>query len=78
MLADTTGLIVNGNNAAEIIAAGVFNENSITCVDIKFSKIDNNWKTYSRLTVAEGRIRIRPRTKVKTRAFVQWARDKIR
>ena len=72
VLADTTGLIVNGNNTAEIIDAGVFNDNFNTCVDIKFSELEDNWKTYSVLTVSKGRIRLIPRTKFNSRAFVQW------
>ena len=70
VISDTTGLIVNGNNEAEMIASDVFNENFNTCVDIKFSQLEDNWKTYSRLIVAEGRIRLIPRTKVNSRAFV--------
>ena len=53
MLADTTGIIVNGKIAAEMIAADVFNDNFNTCVNIKFSKLEDNWKTYSGLTVAK-------------------------
>ena len=50
---DTTGLIVNGNNAAEMMAADVFNNNLNTCVDINFSELKDNWKTYIRLTVSK-------------------------
>ena len=39
VLADTTGLIVNEKNAAEMIPADVFNENFNTCVNIKLSKL---------------------------------------
>ena len=78
MLADTTGIFVNDNNAADMIADYVFNNNFNTYVDIKFYKIEDNWKTYIRITVAKGRIRIRPRTKVNVISFVQWARYKMR
>ena len=61
-----------------MIAADVFTENLNTCVNIKLSELEDNWKTYSRLTVAEGLIRIRPITKVNIIAFVQWSRKKIR
>ena len=76
-LADTIGLTVNGNNAVEMISVDVFNENFNTRVNINFSELKYNWKTYSRLTVAEGRIRLRPRTKVNIRACVQYARGEI-
>ena len=78
VLIDTNNHIVNGNNAAERIAAEVFNDNFNTCVDIQFSELEDNWRTYSGLTVAEGRIRIRPRTKVNIKALVQWVRDRVR
>ena len=77
VLVNTTGIFVNGKNGAEMISGDVFNENFNTCVNIKFSKIEDNWKTYSGPTVAEGGIRLRPRTKVNIRAFVQWERRKI-
>ena len=78
MLTVITGLIVNDNNSAERTAAEFFNENFNTYVNIKFSKLEDNWKTYIRLTVAGRRIRLRPRTKVNIREFVQWEREKIR
>ena len=76
VIADTTGLSLNGNSAEEIVSDDVFNENFNTCVDIKFSKLEDNWIPYSGLTVAKGRIRLRPKTKVNTRAFLQWSREK--
>ena len=45
----------------------VFNDNFNKCVDIKSYELEDNWKTYSGLTVTKGRIRIRPRTKVNIR-----------
>ena len=69
---------MNRNNAEEMISADVFNENFNTCVDIKFSELEYNWKTYSRLTVAEERISLRPRTKVDIREFVQCTRGEVR
>ena len=71
MLTVITGLIVNDNNSAERTAAEFFNENFNTYVNIKFSKLEDNWKTYIRLTVAGRRIRLRPRTKFNIRALVQ-------
>ena len=60
-----------------MIAADVFNENFNTCVEINFSELEHNQKTYSGLMVYKGRIMLRPRTKVDIRVFVQWTRDKI-
>ena len=42
VLTEKTGIIVNCNNAAEMIAADFFNDNFNTCVDIKFSKLEDN------------------------------------
>ena len=70
VLSNKTGLLVNGNNAAEMMAADVFNNNLNTCVDINFSELKDNWKTYSGLIVSEGCIGLIPRTKVNIRAFV--------
>ena len=78
MLADTANLIVYISNAAQRIAAEVFNNNFTTCLDIEFSELENSWKTYSTLSVAEGLIRLRPGTKVNIWTFFQWTRDRIR
>ena len=37
MLADTANLVVDGSNAAQIIAAEVFKNNFTTCLNIEFS-----------------------------------------
>ena len=43
-----------------------------------FAELNDHWKTYSSLTMADGHIRLRPGTKVNIRAFMQWTRDKLR
>lgn len=78
VLVDTANAVWNGMNAAERIAGEVFNDNFNTCVDISFSELEDSWKTYSSLTVNEGRIRLRAGTKVNIKAFVQWTRDQTR
>ena len=75
---DSGGVIWNNESASQRIADEVFNNNFNTCIDITFTELDDHWKTYSSLTVADGRIRLRPGTKVNIRAFVQWVRDKLR
>ena len=77
LLADTNGIIFDGSNSSERIANYVFNDNFNTCIDLKFSDIEKHWKTYIYLTVDEGFIRLRPRTKVNIRAFVHWVRERI-
>ena len=41
VIANTTGIIVNGNNAAEMISDDFINDNFNTCVDIRFSRIED-------------------------------------
>ena len=77
VLADTTGIFVNSNNAADIIATDVFNKKFNTFTDIKFSKLEDNWKTYSGLIAAVGRIRLINIIMLKIRAFFQHTRGEI-
>jgi hypothetical protein len=72
------GVAWNDETASQRIASDVFNDSFNTCIDITFSELDDHWKTYSSLTAADGRIRLKPATKVNIRALVQWARHKIR
>ena len=78
VLADTANLIVDGSNTSQIIAAELFNNNLTTCLNIEFSEIEDSWKTYSTFSVAEGRIRLQPGTKVNIQEFFQWTPDRIR
>ena len=75
---DSGGVIWNRESASQRITNGVFNNCFNTCIDITFAELDDHWKTYSSLTVADGHIRLRPGTKVNIRVFVQWTRDKLR
>ena len=48
-------------------------------MDLSFKQeLDEHFKTYSDLTVAQGQIRLRPGTRKNIKAFVQWTRDEIR
>ena len=71
-------VLFEGRNAATRIASDVFGDEFITCMDITFDDLDNDWKTYSSLTALQGQIRLQPNVKKNIRAFVQWCRDKIR
>ena len=62
---------------AECIADDVFDNLFTTCMDITFKELDDHFKTYSELTVAQGQIRLRPGTRKNIKAFVQWTRDEI-
>ena len=78
MLIDAANIIVDISNAAQKIDAEVFNTNFTTCLDIEFSEIEDSWKTYSSLTVADGCIRLQLITKVNIQAFIQWTLGRIR
>ena len=43
-----------------------------------FSELEDNWNTYSCITVTEGRVRLNPCTKVNTKAINQWFSYMIR
>ena len=77
VISDTGGTIFDVLNASEKTANKVFNDNFNTCIDLKFFDRDKHWKSYGSLTVAEGRIRLIPRTKFNIRAFVHWLRYRI-
>ena len=47
-------------------------------MDISFSELDDYWRTYSQLTIANGQIRLRPATKSNIKALIQWGRDCMR
>ena len=43
----------------------------------KISEIKADFKTYARLTVNQGKIRLHPGTKRQIKAFIQWVKDKV-
>ena len=78
VLSDTRDIIFNGSHAYDSITNEVFNNNFNTCIALNLYNINENWNTYVSLTVAEGRTRLRLRTKVIIRDFVHWVRENIR
>ena len=62
VLGDTNGIIFDESNASDRIENAVFNNNLNTCNGLRSSDIDKLWKTYGYHTVAEGCIRLRPKT----------------
>ena len=67
VLADMNNIIVDGCNLAQIISAEVFNKSFTACLVIEFAELEDSWKTYRNFSVDEGRIRLRPSTKVNIR-----------
>ena len=68
----------NGNTAAERVATDIFDDDFSTCMDKDLKELDDDLKSYSTLTVAQGQIRLQPGIKKRLRAFIQWSRDRIR
>ena len=63
---------------AQRVADDIFDNRFASCMDITFKELDDHFKTYSDLTVAQGQIRLRPGPRKNIKAFVQWTRDEIR
>ena len=63
---------------AQRFANDIFDGLFTSCLDITFKELDEHFKTYSDLTVAQGQIRVRPGTRKNIKAFVQWTRDELR
>jgi len=63
---------------AQRLAADIFSDQFSSCLDITFKELDEHFKTYSDLTIAQGQIRLRPGTRKNIKAFVQWTRDELR
>jgi hypothetical protein len=59
------------------IADDIFDYLFMSCLDISFKELDDHFKTYSKLSAAQGQICIRPGTRKNIKAFVQWTRDEL-
>jgi uncharacterized membrane protein YgcG len=68
----------HGETQAARVAGDIFDNQFSTCMDIAFKELDDHFKTYGELTIAQGQIRFRPGTRKNLKAFVQWTRDEIR
>ncbi|KAI2498346.1 hypothetical protein MHU86_16157 [Fragilaria crotonensis] len=66
-----------GQTQAIRIADDVFNGSFLSCLDITFKELDEAFKAYSELSVAQGQIRVPTGTRKNVKAFLQWTRDEI-
>ena len=71
-------ILFNGNTAAQRVATDIFDDDFETCMDKDLKELDEDLKSYSQLTLAQGQIRLQPGIKKRIRAFIQWSRDMIR
>ena len=74
---DTNNTIFGRSNASERIANDTFKYNFNTCIYLKLSDLGEHCKMYGSLIVGEGRIRLRPMTKVNIRDLFHWVKDRI-
>jgi hypothetical protein len=70
-------VLFNGTTAAERIATDIFDDDFESCLSKDFKDLEDDFKSYSTLTVANGQIRLTPGTKKKIKGFIQWTRDMI-
>ena len=68
----------NGSTQAQRIAVDVFDDDFQSTMDKTFQELEDDFKSYSSLTVNQGQIRMNPGTKKRVKAFIQWDRDMIR
>ena len=71
-------LIWNGSTTAQHIAEEVFSDSFNSFMRISFSELDDYWRTYNQLTIANDQIRLRSATKSNIKALIQWGRDCMR
>jgi hypothetical protein len=69
--------LFKGETAAQRIADDILDNLFTKCKDMTFKELDDHFKTYSELSVAQGQIRVRPGMRKNIKAFVQWTRDKL-
>jgi hypothetical protein len=70
--------LFNDQTQAQRIAEDIFDESFSSCMDPTFKELDDYFKTYTEVTVAQGHIRLRPGTRRNIKAFVQWTPDELR
>ena len=49
-----------------------------TCLEMTFKELDDHFRAYSYLSVAQGHIRLRPGMRKKIKSLVQWTRNESR
>ena len=62
-----------GQGPAERITAEVYEDDFITCKSLSKDELNENFKSYSSLTAANGRIVLNPLTKKRLYAMLEWA-----
>ena len=74
---DDVGIFLD-QTPAERTEEDIFDNIFTSCMDVTFKELDEHFKTFSELSVAQGQIRLRPGIRKNIKAFVQWTPDEIR
>ena len=67
-----------GQTVAKCIAADIFADNFNSGMDKSMDELQQDFKSYSDLTQAQGQIRFSPTIKRNVQALIQWVRDQYR
>eukprot|EP00978_Attheya_sp_CCMP212_P011988 scaffold29703_cov31-Attheya_sp.AAC.1 len=70
--------LFDGATASARMALDMFNDSFHSCMDKTFDEVDQDFKSYSSLTIAQGQIRLSPGIRTRIKAFIQWTRDELR
>ena len=70
--------LFNGQTQAERLSSEMFDDDFKSCMDMTIDEIDEDLKTFSGLTIAQGQIRLTVGTKNRIKELMQWSRDMIR
>ena len=73
----TDAALFDGDTKASRIATEIFDYDFTSCMDKTYVELDDDLKSYSTLTSADGQIRLTPGHKKSIKAFIQWTRDHI-
>lgn len=68
----------DGQTQAQRMSEDMFGNDFAICMDKTIDEMNQDFKSYSELTQAQGQIRVSPGTKRNMKAFVQWVRDETR
>ena len=62
-----------GQGPAQRVASEIFEDDFTTCKNLTKEELNENFKSYSNLTIAGGRIVLNPLVKKRLHALLQWA-----
>ena len=70
-----SNVLFNGDTQAQRIATEIFDDDHQSVMDKTIRELQDDFKSYSALTVANGQIRLTPGITRNIKAYMQWAQD---